>query len=739
MTSKATGGVQRGLRVFVACGALSVVGVVNAQVDDGGKPKATTLEEIVVTAQKRTERLQDVPIAVNAVSPETMANNSIDTTADLQFVVPSLVYGNLGGFNLPYLRGVGSAVLVPNADATVATYIDGAFISNNQALIQNLLGVERIEVLAGPQGTLYGRNAVGGAINVVTLTPSEQTEAEASLTSGNYGNKEVAMRVSGPVAEDLAVGVYLAGAERDTYKSKRVYFPYDDHREPDKESNWGLRLKAVYTPTDWLALTGSVEKTNSDSFETESFRNASPNGLGYVLFPDIPFVNEEYVTQQAFPSYHNVTQTAATLREEIGLGWADLLGITAYRKMDTISANDIGASGGPVIFTASDGTISEHWSQELQLLSRPGSSIEWITGIYYFHEHGGFFPAITGSPILFGDAFYAGNIHQRVNIESFAVYAQATVPLGERFRLTVGGRYTKDKKSIPQGRQTFTDINDNEVLPRVTAAADDESWNEFTPKLVLDYKVNDTLWYLSYGEGFKSGAYNISTLAQRDPVDPEYLKAYELGVKSQLWDGRMIWNNAAYFYDYSDIQVNTVGVGSGGNLLLLNAAEAELYGIESSLTVAAAEGLELTASVSYAHTEFTDFPAYPGMDPDTLAPVLAPATGNELPQAPELVFTLGVDYEKPLAGGTLNASANWYHNDGFYWSPQNSIAQEPYSIVNATLGYDFPGNRWSISLWGRNLTDDYYSNSQLAAAPFGTLLQDGAPRMYGVSATFRLE
>jgi iron complex outermembrane recepter protein len=297
----------------------------------------STLEEVVVYAQKRSENLQQVPIALTAVTAESLARSGVSTTQDLAFVAPSLVYSRTGAYAQPYLRGVGSELTNANADPSVTTYVDGVVVSTTAGLIQELLGVERVEVSAGPQGTLNGRNATAGAISIYTLTPSHTPQAEVKASYGNYDSKEFSGFLSGGLSESLALGVYAGFADRDSYLTQ-----LGNPLRPSSERNWGGRLKAVYTPDDAIKLTGSVEYTETKSMEAGAFRNAQNPNLGVTLgIPNAvqpPYVvNNGPNANSGFAAVNN-TVFASTLREEVDFGWARLLGITGYRNLSRCRA-----------------------------------------------------------------------------------------------------------------------------------------------------------------------------------------------------------------------------------------------------------------------------------------------------------------------------------------------------------------------------------------------------------------
>jgi iron complex outermembrane receptor protein len=700
--------------------------------------QSSGLEEIIVTAQKRSERLQDVPIAVTALTSSTLQSTHALSTQDLQISVPSLVYNSVAGFAQPYLRGIGSDITAPNADPSVATYIDGAFISNNQATITGLLGVDRIEVLEGPQGTLYGRNAVGGAINIYTVNPQQDTDIAFTGTYGNYDRFEGSGHMSGGITDNLSVGVYGAYTNRDTYLHVLQVGSKDG--QPTREVNLGVRAKAVWTPSDTVKLTASVEQDNHISLEDQGFRNIQPNALGVAF--GAPFDPRPYHIQASQPLFTRNRQTAVTLREEVNLGWANLLGISNFRYVHAVADDDIDATIVPIYGGGQLPNISRQYSQELQLISAPASRIKWLLGAFYFHEDTGFFPNDAQSAVLFPAPITGINTYGGVHVNSYAVFGQATAPLSfisNKFHLTIGGRYTIDHKSLYDVRQDFL-VGDT-VVQSIPYPNDHHQWKEFTPKVTLDYKVGGTLIYATFSKGFKAGAYNLpSPSFTPKPVNPEHLTAYEIGTKSDFLGGHIRFNTAAYYYNFKNIQVQVLDVAAGAATVLQNAASAEAYGLEATLAVRPFHDFTISANGAWEHSRYKKFPDFASFDRSTVpsTSIAVDVSGNQLQRAPKWVGSVAADYNHEFDNkSAIKANVNAYYNGGFAFDAARLVVQPKYEIVNASIGYTMPGGNYTISGWVTNLTNKYYSTSSLLT-PFNTIVLDGPPRMYGVTVSLKL-
>jgi iron complex outermembrane recepter protein len=699
---------------------------------------AGALQEIVVTATRREERIQDVPLTVSAFSPESLTANRIQSTQDLQFVAPTLVYNQLGGYAQPFLRGIGTDISSPDEDATVATYIDGAFVADSQSTIEQLLGVERVEVLEGPQGTLFGRNSVAGAINITTLTPQHQFQAEGSLTQGNYGDSEGTAHVSGGLTDNFAIGVYAAATH-----SSSIYDRDFVASEPHRNKNTGVRVKAVWDVTQDFKLTGSVEYTYAQSPDTSAFRQGQPNSYGFAVF-GAPVVIAPWTVQNDYPFRNENHGFNTTLREEWHLGPVDVLGITNYRQNRIFTENDLDATSASVLGSYAY-EFNRQYSQELQILSPKGNALEYIAGLYYYHQNGGEVPTVSQSPFAFLPATNSFTTAGVVT-NSYAGFGQLTYSPVEKLRLTVGGRYTDETKTLYNGSfglSTAPGIQDPQcclVAPPTVYPNQSKTWSQFTPKAGVDYRIGGTLLYATFSEGFQSGVFNV-TSPSAPPVNPEKLKAYEIGSKSDLWDNRLRANFSAYYYDFTNIQVQIDISGNnsqGAETEFLNAAAAKAYGLEGSVQMALTPEFQLSARGAWQHSEYTRFPGFPAMIASTVGFATVPTNvaGNELERAPKWVGSGSADYHTDLAGGQVKANLGLYYNGGFNWDPSNLHKELPYALLNGAVGYTFPKSEWTLTAWAKNITNRYYSVMYFPIV-FGSLISDGMPRTYGATVSFK--
>lgn len=688
---------------------------------------ASPFGDIIVTAQKRSENVQNVPIAVTSIGAGDLANARVADTQDLQLAVPSLNYATNAGFAQPFLRGVGSDIGSPGAEASVATFIDGVYIVNNQSVITNLLGVDRVEVLAGPQGTLYGRNASGGAINVYTMTPRQDMEAGASVTGGNYERFEGTAHVSGGVTDTLALGVYAIGMRRHTYLD---YAPTLPPGQRTTNEAWAARFKAVWQPVDAVKLTGSIEYSYDYNVEA-SYRNVQPNAIGNTL-GGTPII-KDYTVVSDIAQFRRATATMAVLREEIDLDFAELIGITGYRKgKSTVQAN-LDGTDMPVAYVNSP-IRSRQFSQEAQLVSKAESPIKWIAGAYYLTEKSGYLPLSVRSGVLLPAPLIGYDLFSPIHTRSFAIFAQGTAPLTNQLSLTLGARYTWDRKAKGAGRQDLL-LPDGSVAISLPYGAVSHNWEKFTPRVGLEYRLNDALLYATYSQGYKSGLFTTSS-ADNTAVNPETLNSWELGFKSDLFDRRLRFNASTYYYSFKDLQVAVFEGGAAQSYR--NAAKARAYGVDFSMMAALSDTTTLKLGGAIEHSEYKDFPtaAYFILQPAGNLNSSRPANGNPLMRAPKFVGTAELDQKIPLNNGaSVDFNAGLYHNGGFNWDPAGDLRQKSYENVNLSATYVTPDKNWKLSAWVTNLFDTQRFVTK-AITNFGTFAADDAPRMYGVTASW---
>ncbi|HKY81421.1 MAG TPA: TonB-dependent receptor [Sphingobium sp.] len=707
--------------------ALSTAALAQTQVDGAAQPKADTgdgLLDIVVTAQRRQERLQDVPIAVTALDASSLAAAGVAGTTELAMTVPGLEMTRQNGSMSPFLRGIGNKSTSPGEEASVALYIDGVYMPTLAASIFSLANVQRVEVLKGPQGTLFGRNAAAGVIQIVTRDPSETPVVELSAGYGNYET----VRTSAYLASGIASGVR---ADLSVYFSRQ----YDGWGTNVTTGNDVYKGREITARSKWvfdldddtvLTVAGDYSKGRPQTsaqygaLEGRVIYDGTPGGTGRTE----PF-HGFYNVGQDRDVYSEYWQWGVNAQLRHDFGAANLLAISSYRKTSNFWFYDQDGTSSPTV-TFDITEPSEAISQEVQLLSDAASPVQWIVGAYFFDMTAGL------DPVQYGGTRFPTRLRQSniVSTESSAVFGQATVPLGEATKLTGGLRFTHDRRGI----ETSSSVNGGAMVPGRPQHA---SFGKLTWRASLDHRFSpDFLMYGTISRGFKSGLFN--TVRPADPaVRPQTIDTYEIGFKSDLANNHIRLNGAGFYNTIKNLQVQR---NVPGGVLIINAAEATTYGAELEAE-ARFGGLSLRAAATYLHGEYDSFPGAPfflrspgGMTGSIVQ--LSDAAGRETQHTPDFTASFGIDYRIPVGEGEVMLSGNYNYNDGFFFDPQNALSQPSYHLVAASIGYTAPDDRWGVRVWGKNLAGEKYFNA-ITATAFGDQATPAEPRTYGVTLSFK--
>ena len=634
------------------CIAIASVGVVAPSAYSADQA-TRQLEEVVVSAQRRSESMQDVPIAVSALSADEMADQGILDTESLGQAIPGLVISTQDGRFFPRLCGVGNSLVSAGYESGIATYVDGVYYASATTGAMALSNVERIEVVKGPQGTLFGRNATGGLIQVVTKKPSSEFGGDVSLTYANYDTWTTTGYVTGgsdSVAADIAFhyseqgegwGTNLANGE-DVYKL-------------DDESV--VRASLMFTPTDVTEIRLAIDA--NDSYSSMS-----------AIRPIDGFVYYPFLAQPTATEDHDVAMDHQPITEYKGSGFsahilhefdsATLTSITAFRESELFYAIDSEGSATPYVnldFFQED----EQFSLELQLSDNGSADFTWVAGLYYFDGEAQWNPfklyvsdvARAADP-NFGGVVETVTLRPLLTNQAYAVYAQTMLPVSEQTDLTLGVRYSDEERTI-ESHESATGTAGGVSFPLSDDSLPEksESYDEITYRVAVDHAfTDDFMGYVSFNTGFKSGGFNANQYADA-PYQPETIDAWELGMKSSLLDDRLRLNVAGFFYVYDDIQF---GRFENGTTFFYNAAEAEIRGMEVDFEALVTESLSFTGGLSLLDTEFTESSdnivnhrpnhVFGGND-ETRESV----KGNDLPKAPDLTLSLAAQYFVSLGSG----------------------------------------------------------------------------------------
>ena len=703
--------------------ALIQHGAAFAQSDAAGDAVSSEgVGDIIVTAQRRSERLQDVPIAITAVSAERLSNTGAAGASDLAILTPSLNVPVTQGYFQPRIRGVGTLAFGPGIENPIATYIDGVYLAAANSSLLNFSDVQRVEVLKGPQGTLFGRNATGGLIQIVTRDPKEGLYGSADVTYGNY--------------EQIGVNAMLSGGSDQVRGSVAGFYKYQGEgygtnlatgRTTNRPlRNYGVRGKLLFTPGD----TTKITLAGDYAFSEGSYPDLSgPQGLPGLFGSPLP--GSVYNTNSDYQASHRASGGGGSLHVEQELGDLKLVSITAYRESRTDYRIDYDGSPNPFLKITNTQKDSQ-FSQELQLASGSGSPISWIVGAYFFDFKGSMDPSKVefAGPTVGTPPVTQTQITGDQKGTSWAGFGQVTVPLGDRTKLTGGIRYTTEKRTIDSVEEVTIQ---GAAAPVQTVGADESRFNKVTFRAAIDHKLaDDVLVYASFNRGFKSGGFNL--LTPNDPgYEPETLDAYETGVKVEAFDRKLRINTAFFYYDYTNIQLPFFT--DTGLVGIANGPSAKLYGADVDFEFVPMPQLHIFGGASYIHNRFGSYPdavANIAQADGTILTTTEDATGNSLPFTSKFSGNIGLEYRIDVGNGDLAFNVNYYYNDGYALEVDNRNKQDAYELVSGSIGWTSQDERLSLKVWGKNLTNSIvYNQFSSGSTGYGASYQP--PRTYGVT------
>lgn len=696
------------------------------------------LEQMVVTAQKRSEILQDVPLRISAFSGETLTAQGIYDTQSLQVVTPGLVFSNTGTSAQPYLRGVGTRFAFAGLEPSIATYLDDRYVARAQATIFELADVERVEILRGPQGTLYGRNATGGAIRVITRDVEDELSGNLVGTVGDYDLRAFSGTVNVPLGSGFGARLTALVKQRDGYADNLDPNGVSDLDDRDVRV---LRGKLRWDISDRISSLLTLQHTRQRDNYGNDITDLSPPGLNEGIAAG--GIRGESVDEvaTAINDVIDDDETSVDLRFDVSLSAVDLVSITTYHDFEQEANTDADGTSWPAIDAVRVPQDAHAFSQEFQVLSVSEKPWSWLAGIYFFDESADFEVLLdrnAGSLESQGD--------QRAKTTAVAIFGQATYELNPRWSISLGARLSYEEKKARVRASKYTDI----TLPPVPFE-DDDDWSALTPSVTLERRIEPGMLYLTYARGFKSGGYNYpASVNDGAPLDPEELDMVELGWKTTFLDDRVRMDGSVFYYDYQNLQVTRAVAGSGLNVTE-NAADAEAYGLDVDLTWLPADWMSLTAGASLLSSEYKSFdasatvfnaaltgdPAEPGM-----STVPFDAAGKDLLRAPETSWYASLEVQVPVGRLTAPVLVTYSWKDDYQFDfvadpSTRRLSQNSYGLLSARASITSPSQRWSVSVWGKNLTDedDYYMD--IVADSAGIRGSHGAPRTWGLDVGYR--
>ncbi|WP_353226466.1 TonB-dependent receptor [Novosphingobium sp.] len=700
------------------------------------------LGDIVVTATRSSSALSKVAASVTAVQAGDLGAGKIKDVQSLASSIPNLSVGDQFGVNRIFIRGIGLTSIDLGADGGVAFLQDGAQIPRPAAQLAGFYDLAQVEVLRGPQGTLYGRGATAGAINLITKRPTSEADGYMRVTYGNYSAVSVEGAAGGALVKDRVM-IRVAGKYdvRDGYGVNEFTGSQIDNRNA-----YAFRGSLLFKPATDVSILLSAE-TFHESDNNYAFHYFGPtvapeNKLGALLGGQSIFTiaaakgvkaNLRNLYSGTDPINHrNGTSVIGTL-EWTPENWS-IKSISSYHYFDRFNRDDLNGSNVDIFGQNNYTETSKSYSQEF-VGNYKKDRIDAVIGAMYFHEDlsGEVRVPLTNLGILFGlpaDTFNAKSYLQQgtVKIDAIGLYAQGTYAFTDQLKLTLGGRFSHEKR---QGSGVF------DFLATHVPTDKQKAWDAFTPTATLNYQVDpNTLIYATITRGFKSGVINVGSA--NAVIDPEYVWSYELGVKTAALNNRLQANLSAFYMSYSNLQVGFVNAAS--IVSTVNAASARNYGVEAELRARPATGLTLELFGTYLNAKYRKFEnGYyrANFDPVSLA-------GNTLDNAPEFSFRAGANYDLPIdMPGKINlrGEVNW--QDRVYFTEFNNAdaTQAPYALINAGISYTSADKRWSLDIWGRNLTNHFVFSNNIITAPLYNSVRVGTvapPRTYGVTVGVKL-
>ena len=686
---------------------------------------STVIEEVVITATKRAESLQDVGVAVTAFGSEQLKELGTVQAVELAAQTPNLVTKNAVGNTAPIfsIRGISLNDFATNGTQPVGVYVDEVYLSNNSQLSFQLLDTERVEVLKGPQGTLYGRNTTAGAVNFISNKPKEDFEADISFTAGNYDYLGLEGVINGTLSEGL-YGRFAAKVEDQSDGFFRNDITNQNHGEVER---FGWRGQLLWETDDDVSVLFNIHggRDRSDNWINSLLSvvalpmdDLSETARDNLLAADI---DDNDIHRGGFNGSPEIDNTsvggAVTINWDINE--ITLISITSYDQLDYFRTEDF--DGTALVASNNDyNGFLEQYSQEFRLLGTAFDNWDWIVGVFYgkdeLEEHDIF--RIANNPVFLIDL--SEDYDQETT--SFAIYTHNEIQLSDALKLTVGLRYTDEEREF-DGGTTDTDTGGTIINAVVN---NDVDFQEVTGRLGLDFQANDDLLlYASYSRGYKAGGFTgfvVFVPEEKDPYDPEFVDAYEIGFKSTLLEGSLQLNGAAFYYDYEDLQRTGLNPDVG-TIRIFNIDESEVIGAELDLWWRPTDGLDIKFGVGYLDTEVKASDLFPEI------------VGNDLANSTPWQLNTMIGYEWSVSDN-LNAKvvvdASWQDDVNFGSTADPQQEQEAYTLGNARIIVSSADDDWSVELWGKNLGDVTY---------FGEIFNDtgitsgipGARHTYGIT------
>lgn len=740
-----------------------------AQAQSGGRPAAGSdveIEEIVVTAQKRVERLQDVPLAVNVATGDQLKNAAVQNMDALGTLVPGLNISKptFGAF-VPSIRGISTAL--NTSENPTALYVDGVLIADQRDGFRDLTDVTQITVLKGPQGTLFGRNATAGVIQITTRAPSFTTSGMASLSYGSYETLRATSYITGPVTENIAASMTASYARQGKGWGKNIPSGTPTGKmirdvsfrgklliEPSADTK--ITIIGDYTDKEDTGaptrqLPGTTYSNRGVAGTVGTFVGLRPPLTpGTIPISVIPVcsLTSRYDGCSSVNTYNRYHGGGVSAQIDHNFDFAKLVSITSFRQARGEFKFDALAAAGPMLATSENNLPTRTFTHELQLISPSGGRLQWTAGVFFMDGRLGVEPfrsdIVPGSviaPVFSAFTSVISNGIEKFN--SVAPFAQIDYKLGDATTLTLGGRFTHERRTINGSfKVVFAGVPGGlavnfPVTPQNTITADEPTW-----RIALNHKLSpNTMLYASYNRGFKSGGYNVAS-PNAAPFLPEKLDDWEAGLKTELFDRALTFNVNGFYYKYKNMQVFYFPGGlQTARATIGNAASSTLYGVDVDFSVRPTPEFTLNGGFEILHAEFGNYPNAPV---NTIASpaagggiiqVLRQAKGSRIPLAQNFSGTLSANYKRNLGGVNINLNTTATYN-GNYFLDVDFAKQKSYVMLNGSVTLSDPSDKISLRLAVANALDEGYLVRVITASNYANAIY-GPPRTYTATASFK--
>jgi len=680
--------------------------------------QAAMVGEVIVTAQRRAQSLLEVPAAISAVSAQALENQGIRSVLDIGQSVPGLVVDRNGGGTQAAIRGVTTQVTGAGSDANVAIYVDGVYQALTQANNFRFPDLERVEVLKGPQGSLYGRNATGGAILFVTLGPQFTAQGKATAEYSSFNSVLLNGFVTGPISDSVAASLSASYTDSDGYVDDLVR---GGKANPSK--SFDVRGKLLWRISGAVdaQLTGFY--TNIEDPTPFAAASLDGNTIGRRLGAN--YSARPWKTANDVQGFTRNKQYGGVAKLSADLDFATVTMMGAYTEYRLPYRVDIDNSTARVVTILGPTQNFRNIQNEIVLRSNSTHGIQWLVGANYYDMN----------QLTIQDTIVAAGTsgtYRRLRTKAYSAFADLTLPLTERLTATAGFRYTVEEASLRS--RLGLNASKTEPFPFIG----DDTWKSGTPKLSLRYELAErTNVYASYSRGFKSGIFNPNGLTT---VDPEKLDAYEVGLKTESVRDVSL-SLSAFYYDYKDQQVSTsIQVNGAPQGAVQNAGKSRNYGLDGEVMARLTSSFTLRGALSLLNTKFTEFRNAVILIPTGLGGntqiTLPNARGKQSLRAPKWTLAVSGDYHKEFDFGRIDASATIFHSDKYFLEYGNRVTQPAYTTLDGRISWSPPSSRMSVYVFGRNLTDEQRITSALVTALSDTVVY-APPRSIGVGVNYQ--